>query len=256
MAHRGLSRLNVPHVVYCRAAVDTSSNSRKSYLAFHDYVADEVCFHVYGSDQTAAVHALAGFLRVVTGFFAAQGLTSASISSDLRPDAPPQDSDAPPLKLIGNGPLASLRDRILQTPRSNDVKDKSVEQKDKKFFDDKKDTIRIRCFPAVGQDAEGLPTSGTLLSTTWDEGDRQPCASFFTMAPSGNLTCSDADASGTIPKWVVPQEPIDAYLKRVCTLDASVFVDEDVDPEMRQAPAQPPVNAPSVGHYSDSEKGG
>jgi hypothetical protein len=139
MAHRLLTDRDAPHVVYCRTIENTSTNSRDNYLAFHEYLTNHVHFHVYGPGRDAAVHALAGFLSVVTGYFAARGLASATIASDLRPTVPPEAAEAPPLALGGRRPVDSLRDRILegQTEDDGPLESPSYEKMLKRFFADK-----------------------------------------------------------------------------------------------------------------------
>jgi hypothetical protein len=195
MEFRNLTHRNVPHVVYCRTVENTKTGSRDTYLAFHEYLTNRVHFHAHDPGRHGAVQALAGFLRIVTGFFAAQGLASATISSDLRPLVPPNTMKVPSLALGGRSAIGSLRDQILEGRTADDgpPESPSYEKMLRRFFGDKMaQDLRVL---AVGLDPEGRPTSGALLQARWDQGGPQEYASFFTMSAKGVLTCADAVTS-------------------------------------------------------------
>jgi hypothetical protein len=247
MEYRQLTDREVPHVVYCRTIKNTKTHSRKNYVAFYEYLTNQVHFHVYGPGRKGATSALAGFLRVVTGFFAAQGLMTGAIPSDLRPEAP-TTTDVPPLELGPRRTIESLRDHLLETyPYDPATESPPYEKMLRQFFADKKaKRLRIRARDTVvGRDREGQPTAGALLSVRWDENGSRQYASFFKMIPAGVFACADPDE--TKPAWVVPREPLDAYLKRVCSLDASFFDDK---PEGPPAPDERGVDAPPDARYA------
>lgn len=247
------SAAGAPHAIFCRALDPTKKKVRESYLAFQDYLAGEMCFHFYnGTDGPR--HSLAGFLRLVTGFFAVQGLTSAAIATDLRPPVP-QTLEKIPLGSAGK--ILSLQEAVLAAPQSATSKQTPpFEEQLKHFVNPKvKQGLQIWTFPGTGHDREGLPTSGLIARMRWKDSSYREFASFFTPLPNGNLVCSDRDRVASGPTlWVIRRESVEAHLKRVCEINSEHFVDE-LPPEAAEAPAEPdaprPRDAPDDGHDGD-----
>ena len=48
--------------------------------------------------------------------------------------------------------------------------------------------------------------------------------SFFTISEAGLLTCADRPPASR--RWLIDREPIEVYLKRVCSLEAQHFVNK------------------------------
>ena len=205
-----LSEETVPHVVYCRSLV-----KNESYLAFHDYAENKVRFYVYGGD---VVSALAGFLRVITGFFAAEGHSSPALSSDLRPAK--SQKKLPPLTLSGRGALPSLYEEMVTETMRPDASD---EDRLRSFVEARRTSLAVIPKPALGRDSKRRPVAGPVLALEWhDEGRFRRRGSFFTISSNGLLTCADR-ATAARP-WIIG-EPIKEYVRRVCALEERRFAD-------------------------------
>src|SRR5262249_4643546 len=164
------------------------------YLAFYDFWAKKVRIHEYHGDRTPA---LAGFLRVITGFFAARGLISPSLHLDLLPAAPlSQDetievSDADPA-------FESLHPKLLD-PRANEARG----QFGRLFVELLKEETPLNVPPArvmTGRDAAGIPTVGYIVLVEWREAARPMSAAFFYLVAPNEFACTDA-GTGEDQRW-------------------------------------------------------
>ncbi len=259
---KNLSPDNVPHVIYGRAL-----EKGDSYIAFFDSADDSVHFNAYARQDGGETDALAAFLRLVAGFFAAQGLTSASISTDMRPSGKRTEGSPPLLSLTTKPRVPSLRDAIREAINEGSASEeyRSHEEMLKAFFSriPPKTGLEIRSFPALGHDADKIPTSGPRVTVSYRDGEEtRRLASFFTMLTAGYLKCVDdtGGAPDTSP-WMIHQESIDAYLMRVCELDATVFIEVEKILEEPGLPApyqpddEPEVGAIQAAPAEDADQG-
>lgn len=245
--HKKLSPANAPHVIYGRGLA--KKNGGSSYIAFLNSSDGALHFNPYPESDTDS---LAAFLRLVTGFFAAQGLTSTSIAADLGPSGPRAEKSPEPLPLAEGGEVPSLRAtvRAAATERGEGEEGQpSDEAMLKSFFDDKKTELKIDVFPAIGHDSKKIPTSGPRVVVSYKDGaETRKLTSFFTMSTAGFLRCVD-DGGGESgePPWRIHRESVDVYLMRVCDLGASVFIqDEEAETEPGLPAPRPPADEPEA----------
>jgi hypothetical protein len=240
---KDLNPATAPHVIYGRALGDKGD----PYIAFLDSSDNAVHFNVYARAAGGFTDALAAFLRLTAGFFAAQGLTSTSISADLGPSKPRNEGSPERLRLTTEDPLASLREAVQQTQgaRREAGGRPSNEEMLESFFRDKKQSgLKIDVHPALGRDTDKIPTSGPRVVAQYLEGgETRRFASFFTMSTAGFLKCADATGDASAPPWRIHRESIDAYLMRVCGLGADVFIkDENAVDEPGLRAVEPPAD--------------
>lgn len=198
-----------PHVLYCR-----SLEGKASYLAFHDYLENQVRFYDYRGD---AVSAFAGFLRVVTGFCAAEGLCSTSLPADL--SLPQPTDELPPLQLTDRGGLSSLFDEI----RAKATKGVGHDEALATFVRSKID-LGLLCAtrPVIGRGKNQQPTAGRSMEIEWQQGKRwERRASFFTLSDD-QFTCVEPATSPT--PWIVGA-PLKEHVRRVCRLEEALFAE-------------------------------
>jgi hypothetical protein len=194
----------VPHVIYC-SFYDTN-DSDSSYLAFYDYRAQAVRFHEHTGDPTSA---LAGFLRVVTGFLAVQGLISPSLHLDLLPGSPTRTlsevpiSDATPAFETLHESLSQMTGVAPSTPYDERLK--------ARFRMEEPYSVLCRC--VTGSDHQELPTAGVILQIQWDDTSKPMAAAFFYLTTPDMLACTDA--TNKDDTWIIEGETVDAYIKRI-----------------------------------------
>jgi hypothetical protein len=193
-----------PHAIYC---VD------KNYIAVYEYVTNRVHFVQYRDESGTA--ALADFLRVVASFYAAQGLSTTSVSLGLRHDTKPEGEPLS-LQLPDRGALPSLWasvDRVSldegQPPSFENKLSYFAQKFDAEFF----------CVPTTGMDMGGRFTSGVALVARWKEGAGDDArevaaASFFVARSKDLLECVLPVVSA--PGWLIAHERPEVYLQRVC----------------------------------------
>lgn len=194
-----LKSFQVPHVVYCTSFA--TSSGQGSYLVFHDALSQAIRFYEHAGDRTAS---LAGFLRIVTGFFAVRGLTSPSLHLDLHTNKP---SFSVPYLLLADAvqPFERLHAHLARSSPS------SYEERFAQIVE-KADLQSVFCHVTTGCDAEGLPTAGFLIQVQWRDVAKPIAAAFFYLQAPGVFACTDA--LGEEP-WTIEREQVDAYVTRV-----------------------------------------
>lgn len=267
-----LTEASVPHVVYCRSVVNTKTRSRKSYLAFHEHIENQVHFYApdgenvpeYEQDRDAAINALAGFLRIITGFFAAQDLTTAALAADMTIQRNPSKKGPLPLQLAGRAVIPSLRDAILASssgpPEKGEARRLGYREMVDHFFDQElrarqSSKPRFRFKPVVGLDPDGRPTAGSMVEVRWGDEVEAAYGSFFTMSEDGILTCADRPPADYA--WNIVRESIDSYLRRghKGKLDDSYFIDPEPRVDAAEAPDAPKVLDDLDDATGDDQKG-
>jgi len=214
---RALTSSTIPHVIYC---------ADQNYIAIYEYISNELQFIEYGEgDRTSA---LADFLRILTSFFAAQGLSTTSstlgfsLGSGVR-------NELEVLALEDRDPLPSLRDMVTSyhshttvdgRPESSSASqvDRSFEQRLRAFVAGfVKD---LYCVPTTGRNNLGEFCSGIAVVARLKEEGSGYAASFFTLTPQGWLICADPQRPGVSPQasWVIAHERPEAYLQRICDM--------------------------------------
>lgn len=227
-----LQSYQVPPVIFC-ASFKADDKTESSYLAFYDFLSKRIRIHEYHGDRTPA---LAGFLRIVTGFFAARGRISPSLHLDLLPVMSTQPETTVPVA-DAEPPFESLYQRLLDRHRSNNPDGAQVP-----FYRLFKELLRDELYVArqqraldsvqshvvAGRDAANLPTAGVviLISLGRTESDKRQAAAFFYLSERGLFTCSDATANPH-ESWTIERESVDDYLRRA-------FRDSGRDPEYEQ----------------------
>lgn len=235
LAKAKLSLDRAPHVIYC-ASYTTIDSKEGSFLAFYDFRAQTVCVHEYVGDRTIA---LASFLRIITGFFAVQGLCSPSLHLDLLPSAPTSIE-----RVQDTAPsFASLHKQLLDLRAMAAPPKPFYELLVKVLAQSGNATSHV----VTGCDGNGLPTAGFAIriDSTKVEADEAPvtvtAVAFFYMTGPNIFTCTDEGNDDGRP-WIV-EEPVNGYLDRALR-DASRRETDNVapgkSPEAAQAEQEEP----------------
>jgi hypothetical protein len=213
-----LTSSSVPHAIYC---------ADKNYVAVYEYTSNKLHFVDYGEqDRTSA---LADFLRVLTSFFAAQGLSTTSSSFGLSLSDSLPGKEPLSLKIGGRDPLPSLRDKIAcflpdaghereEDGQGEERKELSFERKLKQFAE--RCVKDFYCTPTTGRNERGEFCSGIAVVARLNGDKDGYAASFFTMTPQGLLSCVDSPPEGESKRedWLIAHERPEAYLRRICKL--------------------------------------
>ncbi|HEU4410865.1 MAG TPA: DUF6602 domain-containing protein [Polyangiaceae bacterium] len=231
-----LQSSDAPHVIYCSSCV-TGHEETGAYVAFYDFFNKKVCVQEYPGDRTSA---LAAFLRVVTGYFAAQGLISPSLHLDLLP--------AKPERKAIEVPIADL-DPVFESLHGLLLRRREVEKQPfhKLFLDLLKgdEGATARAFVATGRDASGLATAGVVVLVTAPSQTKATLAAFFYLAKSDVFLCTDASAEED-QRWEVEEDDVVEYVRRVVDQSGRVYdalrttVQQD-DPEVANEGAELPA---------------
>jgi hypothetical protein len=207
-----LRSFDAPHVIYC-ASCATGHQETSAYVAFYDFFNKTICIQEYPGDRTSA---LAAFLRIVTGYFAAQGLISPSLHLDLLP----AKSEPRAIEV----PIADL-DPAIESLHGLLLRRREVERRPyyRLFFDlleeDKEATARA--FVATGRDAAGLATAGVVVLVMAPSQTKATLAAFFYLAKSSVFLCTDASAEED-QRWEVEEDVI-GYVRRVVDQSKRVY---------------------------------
>ncbi len=200
-----LQSYQAPHVIYCSSCV-TEGEEDGGYVAFYDFFAKKICIQEYRGDRASA---LAAFLRIVTGFFAARGLISPSLHLDLLPAKPEQEMAEVPVADAGAA-FRSLH-RILLDRRGPDEHGPFY----KLFVDLLKEDEEANGSSRVvtGRDATGLPTAGFIVLVTWQDPTKAALAAFFYLVEPGVFWCTDASSEAD-ERWIIEEEIVTEYVRR------------------------------------------
>jgi hypothetical protein len=200
-----LQSYQAPHVVYCSSCA-TGNDEDGGYIAVYDFFAKKICIQEYPGDRTSA---LAAFLRIVTGFFAAKSLISPSLHLDLLPAKPEREmaevstADAEPA-------FASLHQSLL---------DRRAREEQATFYKLFVDLLKQeegasgRSHVVTGRDAAGLPTAGFIVLVTRPTQATTTSAAFFYLDAAGVFVCTDA-SSEEGERWIIQEEAVAAYVRR------------------------------------------
>lgn len=209
-----LTSLNVPHVIYCVAM---------GYLAVYEYTTNKLHFFEY--EEADGTSALADFLHVLTGFFAARGLSSSSTTLGLSVGERSTRKTIESLQLEDRGPLPSLRDMIAAHALGDeDGIEPSFERKLERFVRER--VQELFCTATTGRARDGEVCAGIVVVARLKDMDDSYAASFFALTQRGFLSCVDPDSDSGLPEgstrrqtvWLIAHERPEMYFKRVCGL--------------------------------------
>lgn len=210
---QALTSLNVPHVIYCVAA---------GYVAVYEYTSNKV--HFFDYEENDGTSALADFLHVLTGFFAARGQSSSSTALGLSVGEGFKRTTVVSLQLEDRGPLPSLRNMVF----AHDVGDNgniepSFERKLSKFV--KERVQDLYCTATTGRTPDDDVCAGIAVVARLKSDGEQYAASFFAQTPRGFLSCVDPApdagperAAHPPVAWLIAHERPEMYFLRVCGL--------------------------------------
>lgn len=210
-----LTSATTPHVIYC---------TDQNYIAVYEYTSNQLHFIEYGEGDSTC--ALADFLRILTSFFAAQGLSKTSSSLGLSLGGGAVRNELEILALEDRKPLPSFREMVASyhsdataegRPESSSAKvELSFEQRLRAFVG--ASVKDLYCIPTTGRDDFREFCSGIAVIARLKEEGSGYAASFFTLTPQGWLICADPQPEGASPlgPWVIAHERPEAYLQRVC----------------------------------------
>lgn len=221
-----LSTDSAPHAIYCGAY----DHTKEGYLAAMDEISGEIVIHAYGKDRGSP---LVGFLRMVVGHMAAQGLMSSALLPGLIPYAA-KGTTVEPLRLTESA-FPSLYEAIRpyeESPRPSIHKrfQKFVEKKcNAKNGDAKVLPPIVSVMASPGRDSDGRPTVGTLLRIDYekDDDDGGAVASFFHV----HRRVAVAECLGARPEdpWQIADERMVDYLRRALSSipDVNILINRD-----------------------------
>ncbi len=219
----------VPHVIYCASYLLKDGNGVQdgSYLAFYDFLAQSTWIHEYHGDQTRA---LAGFLRMITGFFAVRGLISPSLHLDLLPTKPDRTEKVPDATTYFHGLHAQL---LLLRAASNGTKPFY-----EVFVTLLKDADNVVSKVVTGRDANNLPTAGAAIMldfTIQKDGNtpiKQTSVAFFYLAAPDVFVCTDASNQDE-ERWTIEKETVEEYRRRALR-DSNLVEPDNIAPGKRR----------------------
>ena len=206
-----------PHVIYCaRGATLSEAGTYGGYLVVHD----ELTKSIHGHELADETMALAGFLRVVTGFFAASGLLSSSMHIDLAP----QGTVPSPIRVEladAKPPFKRLHEELLARRPSNEPFDELLirwlsEMKSGTTSIDRRGGD-MKWKVATGHDAEGAPTAGFMLSVSAVSAGDPDYAAFFYRRKVRELVCCDSSADA-VDRWPISEtngDTFSSYMLRI-----------------------------------------
>jgi hypothetical protein len=209
---QALTSLNVPHLIYCVEG---------GYVAVYEYTSNKVHFFDYEDEDGTS--ALADFLRVLTGFFAARGLASSSSALGLSVGERFKRKIIESLQLDDRAPLPSFRDMVSAHDAGvEDGIEPSFERRLAKFVEQR--VQDLYCTATTGRDQSEDVCAGVVVVARLKDGADPYAASFFVLTHQGFLTCVDPaskiDSAEGVPRpqvaWIIAHERPELYFQRVC----------------------------------------
>lgn len=221
----GGEELLFPHLVYCASyKVDDVA---ASYVAFEDARTRTFSFREWLLDDR--VFALSCFLRVVTGFFAAQRLISPSLHLDLTPTRSAANSRDVTLGREHGPQIASLCEE-LRRPPGNEVAAPRARLADLfveflKGHQESRRQVNLRHALATFHDERGFPTAGfRLMVSIGPAPSPAPGAgreglpmteleAHFRLSESGDFVCAETNERDD-DRWQVDTSSFEDYVRQ------------------------------------------
>ncbi len=205
-----LTSTTVPHVIYC---------ADPGYVAVYEYISNQL--HFFDYKENDATSALADFLRIVTGFFAARGIVSASASRGLSFNSDFDPRTAYCLQLNDRTPLPSLWKLVLEhEPMDEPEKEPSFEEVLRQFVE--LHVLDLYCIPTTGRNGTNVCAGIAIIASLKNHSAGSHVASFFALTDEGHLLCADTSRERSSEKpqgrpWIIPAfERPEAYVFRTC----------------------------------------